>query len=116
MTKERKEGPSGEWVECDGRVATIGFTEAMCAHIGDIVWVDLPEEGRSVQQGDVIVVIESGKAAHDFVSPLSGKITAVNQEITKKPELLLFPQGWVVQLGDIDQEEWRHLSSSNHTS
>ena len=67
-----------EWVRLDGAVATVGVTDHAQQALGDIVFVELPEEGREVEAGEEIVVIESVKAASDIVAPVSGTVTAVN--------------------------------------
>jgi glycine cleavage system H protein len=109
MEREQKTGPSGELLERNGSSVIIKFTQTLCSHLGEIVWIDLPAVGKSVQQGDVVVVLESGKAAHDYVSPLSGKIIAVNQEVAQSPTLLSSKSTWIFQLEDLDEEEWALL-------
>ena len=75
-----------EWlvVESDG-IITVGITEYAADQLGDIVFVELPEEGDTVAKGDDIVVIESVKAASDIVSPLDGEIVEVNSALEDNP-------------------------------
>lgn len=75
-----------EWlvVESDG-IVTVGITEHAATQLGDIVFVELPEEGATVAKGDEIVVIESVKAASDIVAPLDGEIVEVNDALSDDP-------------------------------
>jgi len=75
-----------EWLlpESDGTV-TVGITEHAATQLGDIVFLELPEEGTTVAKGDDIVVIESVKAASDIVAPLDGEIVEVNESIADDP-------------------------------
>ncbi|MDP7151944.1 MAG: glycine cleavage system protein GcvH [Paracoccaceae bacterium] len=75
-----------EWLlpESDGTV-TVGITEHAATQLGDIVFVELPEEGDTVAKGDEIVVIESVKAASDIVAPLDGEIVEVNDALADDP-------------------------------
>jgi glycine cleavage system H protein len=76
-----------EWLvaEDDG-VVTVGITEYAAEQLGDIVFVELPEEGATVAKGDDIVVIESVKAASDIVAPLDGEIVEVNAALEDSPD------------------------------
>lgn len=75
-----------EWLnpEADG-IITVGITEHAATQLGDIVFVELPEEGATVAKGDEIVVIESVKAASDIVAPLDGEIVEVNEALADDP-------------------------------
>jgi glycine cleavage system H protein len=76
-----------EWVrtEADGTL-TVGITDHAQATLGDIVFLELPEVGKSVKAGDAIGVVESVKAASDIYSPVSGEVVEVNSAITDEPE------------------------------
>ncbi len=78
---------SHEWVraEADGTV-TVGITEYAQDALGDIVFVELPQVGKSFSAGDDAAVVESVKAASDIYAPLSGEVTAVNQAVADAPE------------------------------
>ena len=78
---------SHEWirVEADGSL-TIGITDHAQEALGDIVFLELPEAGNSVAQGDAIAVIESVKAASDIYAPVAGEVLASNQELSDSPE------------------------------
>lgn len=74
-----------EWLSRDGDEVIVGITEHAASQLGDIVFIELPEPGRAVDQGEEIVVIESVKAASDITAPLQGTITAVNEAIAEDP-------------------------------
>ena len=99
---------SHEWarVEDDGKV-TIGISEHAQESLGDLVYVDLPEVGDTVEAGGTVAVVESVKAASDIYSPVSGTIVAVNEDLSDKPETINedpYREGWifVVQADDLD--------------
>ncbi|GAB4382283.1 glycine cleavage system protein GcvH [Albidovulum sp.] len=77
-----------EWLRVDGDLVTVGITEHASEQLGDVVFVELPEAGRTVAKGDEIVVIESVKAASDIRAPLDGEIVEINQEIADNPGLV----------------------------
>jgi glycine cleavage system H protein len=74
-----------EWLDADGDIVTVGITEYAAKELGDVVFVELPEEGTMVTKGDEIVVIESVKAASDISAPLDGEIVEVNDDLPDKP-------------------------------
>jgi glycine cleavage system H protein len=75
-----------EWIELSGSEGKVGITDYAQNSLGDIVFVDLPKVGSSVEKGKVFGSVESVKAVSDLYSPVSGKVTAVNEELTKSPE------------------------------
>jgi len=79
---------SYEWVELNSNEATIGITETAQKEIGEIVHVELPKVGSTLQAGDQVVVLESTKAAIDLYTPLSGTITAINTTLQTHPEYI----------------------------
>ena len=85
--KDLKYTKSHEWVrtEADGTV-TVGITFHAQEQLGDVVFVQSPEVGRKLKQGEECAVIESVKAAADIYAPVSGEVVAVNQEVSDKPE------------------------------
>ena len=76
-----------EWIRIDGDVATVGITKHAQDALGDVVFVDLPEVGKSYTQKDVAGVVESVKAAADVYMPVSGEVTAVNEDLRADPSL-----------------------------
>ena len=74
-----------EWIDVEGDTATVGITDYAQGQLGDIVFVELPEEGREVTKDEEVVVIESVKAASDILAPLDGEIVEVNEPIVEEP-------------------------------
>ena len=77
-----------EWLRPEGDGIVVGITDHAAAQLGDIVFVELPEIGTEVAQGDEVCVIESVKAASDIAAPLDGEITEVNPAIVENPALI----------------------------
>lgn len=75
-----------EWVKVEGKKATIGITDHAQHELGDIVYVELPEEDDELSKGDVFGVVESVKAASDSFTPLSGTVVAINEDLEDAPE------------------------------
>ena len=75
-----------EWLSVEGTVGAVGITDYAQNSLGDIVFVDLPKVGSSVEKGKVFGSVESVKAVSDLYSPVSGKVTAVNEELATAPE------------------------------
>jgi len=100
-----------EWVRIEGGVAIVGITDFAAEQLGDIVFVELPDIGRTVAQGEPVGVIESVKAVSDLFCPVAGDIVEVNGELAGRPELLNtdpFGSGWLLRVttsdkGDIDR-------------
>ena len=74
-----------EWLKQDGDEVIVGITAHASEQLGDVVFIELPEVGREVEEGEEIVVIESVKAASDIVAPVAGVITAVNEALPDTP-------------------------------
>ncbi len=91
-----------EWLrqEEDGSV-TIGITDHAQSALGDLVYVELPEVGQSVESGGEMAVVESVKAASDVYSPVSGEVTAVNESLAEEPEKINadpYGDGWIARV------------------
>ena len=90
-----------EWVRLEGEIATIGITDYAAEQLGDIVFVELPEIGRTVSQFATIGVIESVKAVSDLFAPVGGEVVESNAELAGAPELLNsdpFGKGWMLRI------------------
>jgi glycine cleavage system H protein len=90
-----------EWVRLEGGVAVVGITPHAQEALGDVVFVELPEPGRAVDEGEACAVVESVKAASDVYSPLSGKVVETNQAIVDDPALVnraADGEGWFFKL------------------
>jgi glycine cleavage system H protein len=81
-----KYSESHEWVKVEGNIAVIGVSDFAQKEMGDITYVDLPEEGDEVNAGEEFGALESVKAASDLFSPVSGTVVAVNEELADTPE------------------------------
>ena len=104
---DRKYADSHEWVKVDGDVATIGISDYAQHALGNIVYVDMPEVGDEVSQGDDFGAVESVKAASDLISPVSGEVTEVNEELVDNPELINQDafNNWIIKVKISDPSE-----------
>jgi glycine cleavage system H protein len=75
-----------EWISADGTAGTVGITDYAQSSLGDIVFVELPKEGDTLEAGKIFGSVESVKAVSDLYSPVSGTVTAVNGELKDAPE------------------------------
>jgi glycine cleavage system H protein len=103
---------SHEWIELTQDVGTVGITNHAQCELGDIVYVELPQEGQHVQKGDDIAVLESTKAAADVYAPVSGTITSVNSKLSVSPELVnqkAEQEGWLFTIKLDDTAELEEL-------
>ena len=90
-----------EWIQADADEMIVGITEHAQQLLGDMVFVDLPEEGDEVKAGDELGVVESVKAASDFYAPISGVVVAINQQVSENPALVNsdpYGAGWLVKI------------------
>lgn len=89
-----------EWVRLQDGEAAVGITDFAQRQLGDVVFVELPDVGRVLAQGDVFGTIESVKAVSELFAPMSGEVTAVNAPLTEKPEVVNSdPHGsWMIVL------------------
>jgi len=113
--KDLKYTKEHEWIRVEGDEGTIGITHFAQKELGDIVFIELPEEGEEVIQGDSLAVIESVKAVSDVYSPVSGTIIQVNQRLADEPELINkdpYDEGWIVVIKIKDMDELEALMSS----
>ncbi|MCG2815284.1 MAG: glycine cleavage system protein GcvH [Candidatus Aminicenantes bacterium] len=90
-----------EWVHVEGDIGTIGITDFAQKQLGDVVYVELPEVGTKLEYHQSFGVIESIKAVSDVYAPVSGEVTAVNEELNDAPELLNespHNKGWIIKI------------------
>jgi len=91
-----------EWVRVEGDEATIGITAYAADQLGDIVFVELPDTGRTVAQAAAFGVVESVKAVSDLCAPISGEVSEANGELGPNPELVNsdpYGGGWMIKVG-----------------
>ena len=96
---------SHEWVRPDGDTARIGLTDFAQDELGDVVFVELPAEGDEVTKADEFGVVESIKAVSDLISPVSGTVVGVNEDLFDAPELLNqdpYGDGWMIEVEPSD--------------
>jgi len=101
-----------EWAKVEGNRARVGVTNYAQDHLGDIVFVELPEVGREVKQGEAFAVVESVKAVSDCYAPVSGKVVEVNQLLADKPETVNqapHGEGWIAVIEMADTAELQKL-------
>lgn len=100
-----------EWVRLEGDSATVGITDHAQSELTDIVFVDLPAEGKAVTKGGGVLVLESVKTVADVYAPSSGTVSAANGELKAHPELVNqdpYGKGWLYRLkltGPLDPSE-----------
>jgi glycine cleavage system H protein len=101
-----------DWVRVEGPTVTVGITDFAQKELGDIVFVELPDQGEEFAKGEEMVVIESVKSVSDVEAPVGGKITEVNESLEGEPEKINespFDSGWLVKLEMEDESELESL-------
>ncbi|TKR93944.1 hypothetical protein L596_008304 [Steinernema carpocapsae] len=101
-----------EWIAVSGTVGTVGISDFAQSELGDVVYAELPEVGAELSKGDSIGVIESVKSASDVYSPVTGKITEINDKIESTPQLInksTYKDGWLFKVELKNAEELKEL-------
>ena len=101
-----------EWIRVEGDTGIVGITEYAQGELGDVVFVELPQIGKQVKQGESFGTIEAVKAVSDLYSPLSGEVIEANAELEKTPELVNkdpYGKGWIMKLKISDKNELNTL-------
>ena len=94
-----------EWARIEGDLVAVGITDYAQDQLGEVVYVELPEVGATVEAGDTFGVVESTKSVSDLFAPVAGEVAEVNELIVDQPELLSsdpYGQGWLVKLRTSD--------------
>ncbi|XP_010518994.1 PREDICTED: glycine cleavage system H protein 2, mitochondrial [Tarenaya hassleriana] len=115
ILKDLKYADSHEWVKVDGKKAVVGITDHAQDHLGDVVYVELPEVGRSVSKGESFGAVESVKATSDINSPVSGKVLEINEKLNDSPALVNsspYEEGWIIKVELSDSGELNNLMDS----
>ena len=97
-----------EYIRLDGEIATIGITTFAIDQLGDIVYLELPEQGESIKAGEKFGTIESVKAVEDLNAPISGTVIEKNETLIDSPELIAddpYGEGWLLKLRVDDPDE-----------
>jgi glycine cleavage system H protein len=108
-----------EWVRIDGNTATVGITKFAAGQLGDVVFVELPEQGRKVGQGGEIAVVESVKAASEVYAPIGGEVSESNSALTDDPAKINADpegEGWFFQMQMSDVSELAKLMTETQYS
>ena len=90
-----------EWVRMEGETATVGITEHAQDELGDVVFVELPEKGRTLEAGEAFGAVESVKAVSDLYAPVAGEVVEVNEALGDSPEKINedpYGDGWILKL------------------
>ena len=98
---DRKYTKEHEWIKIDGDIETVGITDFAQDQLTDVVFVELPEKGKQIDQNGNLCVVESVKSISDIFSPVSGEIVEVNNALENSPALVNndpFESGWIVKL------------------
>jgi glycine cleavage system H protein len=98
---DRRYTKEHEWIMIDGDIATIGITEFAQSELGDVTYVEVPQVGQSLSQGQAFGVVESVKAVSDIYAPVSGEVVAVNDSLANEPETVNaspYERAWMIKL------------------
>ena len=106
---------SHEWARKEGDLITCGITDHAQDSLSDVVYVELPEVGSSLNRGEVFGVVESVKAASDLYMPMSGEIVEINEALADEPEVINsdpYEAGWMIKIKPSNPGEWDSLLST----
>ncbi len=113
---DRKYSKEHEWIKIDGDIAIIGITDYAQDQLTDVVFVELPEVGKQIEQNGNLCVVESVKSVSDIFSPISGEIVKVNKALENSPELVNnepFDGGWIAKLKVKNEAELDQLMTTD---
>ena len=105
-----------EWVRIEGDIATVGITDYAQDQLGDIVFVELPEEGDDIEKGDTFGVVESTKSVSDLYVPVSGKVIESNDPLLDSPEIVNedpYGEGWMIRIKMSNPNEAKELMATD---
>ena len=106
-----------EWIQIGDEIATVGITDYAQSELGDIIFVELPDEGTSFYVGDSVGTIEAVKTVSDIFTPLDGKIDEVNKKLENSPEAINkdpYKSGWILKLRNYSNNHSHLLSASEY--
>lgn len=101
-----------EWVKVDGDTVTIGITEFAQSELGDIVFVELPDEGDEIEKGEDFGSVESVKTVSELYAPVSGEVIEINEELEDSPELVNespYEEAWILKIKISDESQLDEL-------
>ena len=104
-----------EWVRMDGEFAYIGITDYAQDQLGEVLFVEMPEVGDELTQGEEYGVVESSKVASDLVAPISGEVVEINDKLDDEPEYINEDpyDAWIVKIKVSDEDELESLLNSD---
>lgn len=114
--RENRYARSHEYVHIDDDIAIVGITAYAQKELGDVVFVELPQAGTTLEAGDELGSIESVKAVSELFSPVSGEVVEVNDALTEKPDLVNsdpYGDGWMVKIRITDPSELELLMDAS---
>ena len=106
-----------EWLKIDNDIAIIGITDYAQSELGDIIFVELPNENTSFNCGDTVGTIEAVKTVADIFIPLNGEITEVNRNLEDTPEKINkdpYKSGWILKVRNFTRDDSKLLSASEY--
>lgn len=104
-----------EWIRISGNIATIGITDYAQDQLGEIVFVELPDEGEEFGKEDAFGVVESVKSVNDVYAPVSGRVLEINDPVVDSPEIVNedpYGEGWLVKVEVGDVKELKELMTA----
>lgn len=113
---ELKYSEEHEWVKVEGDIVTVGITDFAQQQLTDVVYVELPEIGKKVEQNGNLCVVESVKSVSDIFCPVLGEVVEVNSELTDKPELVNedpYGKGWIAKFKVTDMAGLNNLMNAD---
>ena len=113
---ERRYTNEHEWASEEGGLVRMGISDYAQKELGDVVFVELPESGRQVEKGDVMLTVESVKAVSEVYAPVSGTIAGVNEKLRAAPELINSSpedEAWIVTIKPSDPSSFASLMSAS---
>ena len=105
-----------EWININQKEGVVGISSHAASQLGDVVFVELPEIGKTLESGEELAVVESVKAASEVYSPVSGKVLSVNEELEENPQIVNespFDDGWFVKISISDLNELKGLMNQD---
>ena len=108
-----------EWIKIENGIATVGITDYAQGELGDIIFIELPEIGESVQAKDSIGTIEAVKTVADIYSPMNGEVSEVNVILDDNPDSINtdpYDSGWIIKLNNFTNNDDNYLTPDQYKS
>ena len=108
-----------EWIKIENGIATVGITDYAQGELGDIIFIELPEIGDSVQAKDSIGTIEAVKTVADIYSPMNGEVSEVNVNLEDNPDSINtdpYDSGWIIKLNNFTNNDDNYLTPDHYKS